>query len=69
VRDAIRSDAAPATDQLVSAPYFVNSDGSGSVANGAITFVTSGSVVFAINSSSSATQPLLYVLLKQSPEH
>jgi hypothetical protein len=47
----------------------VNSDGSGSVANGAITFVTSGSVVFAINSSSSATQPLLYVLLKQSPEH
>jgi hypothetical protein len=26
-------------------------------------------VVFAINSSSSATQPLLYVLLKQSPEH
>ncbi len=69
VRDVIQSQDGPQADQLVSAPYLVNSDGSGSIANGAITFVTSGGVVFAINSSSSATQPLLYILLQQSPEH
>jgi len=69
VRDVIQSGDPAAADQDVSAPYVVNSDGSGSIAGGSITFVTSGSVVFAINSGSSATQPLLYILLLQSAAH
>jgi hypothetical protein len=43
----------------------VNTDGSGSFDNGAHAFVTNGVLILGIDATSSATQPLLYVFVKQ----
>jgi hypothetical protein len=64
VRDVVATGQPLAPGASVSTSYSMNSDGSGTLAGGNVAFVTSGTVVFAIDSGGSSTEPLLYILLQ-----
>jgi hypothetical protein len=64
VRDVVATGQPLAPGTSVSTSYSMNSDGSGTLAGGNVNFVTSGTVVFAIDSGGSSTEPLLYILLQ-----